>query len=647
MNNKKSILEWHCCPETGQIVSCKLYGEELLEPQPPEAELLINGQPFALRLRGDQGDEEALRHDATMEGQRFVDFWAGAALSVRRTMGVRTNSAHPCLGVQYWIRRDAVDCTRLIHHGTGGPGVEAPLYVDTLSLLPWNWRFWGDETAMMFLSAHSNGPDDEWGHVGYDNDTPERVKAYMKSPWRRLYPGTMVIHGGLFYNTRTGHWLAITCRRPHLGYFLNIDNAGRGVCYDFTLHGEIRPDDFLRMPEIKVYFGQTRAEMMAWLGDYATHYYEEPPEWVFRTNFTRGLTWDNEPTWEQQGDRWLQMVDQEVVSGVSYCLVTNRPVHSGTLPTGYEPDPNHGTKEQFKAMCRRMADRGVPVLIWLSHSGLVPGSPEIDEDWFVRGIDGRIVASWGNRDSGMYHVNPGHPGYIEYTKKWIRFYIHECGCKGIFFDCYGTSIPTDFSPREFMRYPGQTNVMVIRFMDAVYECVKECDPDAIVLGEGASLDGPVNIFSICANPVRSADGLGPRDFILTELNRHAPKRLVVDKAPALSPGSGFCRCVPGNGQDEYARFVTRLLKERGSRSAVIALPDDLSILDEFLFVPARPGMHEEEAPIAADGAQRHIALREPWNVTRRLVEQIDGRIVEAAEPGRFPRVGPGIYRMEA
>ena len=69
----------------------------------------------------------------------------------------------------------------------------------------------------------------------------------MQNVWRRMYPGSMAIHGGLFYNEQTGHWLAITCRRPHVGYILNIENAGRGVGYDFTLHAPFNIGDSLRM----------------------------------------------------------------------------------------------------------------------------------------------------------------------------------------------------------------------------------------------------------------------------------------------------------------------------------------------------------------------------------------------------------------
>ncbi|MEI9999087.1 MAG: hypothetical protein WDO13_07905 [Verrucomicrobiota bacterium] len=248
------------------------------------------------------------------------------------------------------------------------------------------------------------------------------------------------------------------------------------MSYDYKLHTPFPLGASQQMPEIKFHFGQTHAEMMSWLADYATFYYEEPPEWTFKTVWGHGLAWTNQPTWTDQADFWDEQLEKGICNGIGYSLVTNRPVLSGTTPLGYEPDPNHGSRDEFKAMCHRMADKGVPILIWMSHTGLQPGGVEIDDDWFIRGIDGRVTASWGSIDGGMAACNPGHPGYIEYTKRWIRFYLRECRCKGIFFDCLGWTFPCDFRPRDFMRYPGDTNRMAIKFIEEIYACIKECDP---------------------------------------------------------------------------------------------------------------------------------------------------------------------------
>ncbi|NQT88066.1 hypothetical protein HQ560_14970 [bacterium] len=617
---------------TGSVVSVMLYGEELLDSEAPlRSELHVNGEPLPLRPHTDPHDPT--RELAHLKGEKFVNQLAGWGLVLARNIGGRQNTRFNCWGIEYLVRRELADQTCPCP-GPGGPVVEAPLWVDTFGLLNWNWRFWGDDTRMIFPSSHSNGPSDEFGHCGYEHDTPENCKRFLQNVWRRQYPGVMAIHGGLFYNARTEHWIAITCRRPNVGYLLNIEDAGRGVGFDFTLHAPWNVDDSLHMPEIKLYYGRTRDEMMAWLGHYVTFYYEEPPDWVFRTMWGEGLAWNNQPTWAEQADYWEARFDSGELSGIGYCLVTNRPVHSGTTPLGYEPDPNHGTKDAFRRMCRRLADRGVPTLIWMSHSGLQPGGPDIDDDWFIRGIDGRMCRSWGSIDGGMAYVNTGHPGYIEYTKKWIRFYIGECGCKGIFLDCLGFASPPDFAPRPFMRFPGDTSRMFNVFMEEVHACIKACDPEAIMLGEGTPLDAPVDIFSIHANPVRAIDGMGPRDFFL-HLNRWATKRLVIDQGPRFFPASGYCHMDERPGAEARNQALTKLLREHGGRDAFVPLVGDLSIHRELglLVVPV------------TEAACPAIRLPEPWAGVTELVNDVEeGRFTRDGD-GAFRGVPTGIYRM--
>ena len=632
-SNERDFLV-RCDERTGQVCSVKLYGEELLDTaQPAGPELLVNGLPLKMRPYPVGAQAAALGEIARFKGERFVDHFSGWGLVAVRSMGLRENMTHPCFGVHYLIRRELADATDLPCPGPGGPVVEAPCWLDSVTLLNWNWRFWGDDTRMIFPSSHSTGPTDEFGHAGYEHDTPENCKRYMQNVWRRIYPGVLAVHGGLFYNAKTAHWIAVTCRRPNVGYVLNIESAGRGVAYDVTLHGEFALGASLQMPEIKIHYGRTREEMMAWLADYLTFYYHEPPEWVWRTLFGGGLAWDNQPTWTAQADHWEKQLDEGLYSGIGYCLVTHRPVHSGTTPIGYEPDPNHGPIEEFRAMCRRIADRGVPILIWMSHSGLLPGGADIDDDWFIRGIDGRRIASWGSVDGGMCECNPGHPGYIEYTRKWIRFYISECRCKGIFFDCLARVFSPDFTPRPFMRFPADTNRLSVHFIEEVYRCIKECDPEAILLGEGTTLDAPCDVFSVHSNPVRGIDGLGPRDFFL-QIGRHGEKRMAIDQGPRLHAASGYCTADVA-GHPDHSRYLARLLADHGGRRAFTPLPGDLSIHDaeKLLIVPVL------DEPVA------EVRLPEPYQDVAELAEEVTGERIARAADGAFHDVPMGIYRM--
>ena len=621
--------------DSPRITSVKLFDQELLDTTAPcQSELWVNGQPLALRPHVDPHDtDRKLLH---LKGERFTNFFSGWALVVARRMGHRTNLKHPCFGIETVVRREQCDQTCPCP-GPGGPVTEAPLWAETFSILNWNWKFWGDDTRMIFPTIHGGGPADEFGHVGYDHDTPEVCKNFMQNIRRRIYPGSMVIHGGLFYNVKTANWIAITCRRPNLGYNLNINDAGRGISYDFTLHAMIPLGETLPLPEIKIYYGKTREQMMTWLADYTTNYYEEPPEWVFKTVFGGALAWNNQPTWSQQADHWEKQLDDELYSGIDYCLVTSRPIQSGTTPYSYEPDPNHGSIQEFKKLSRRMADRKVPLLIWMSHSGLMyRGSPDIDDDWFIRGIDGRISAAWGSVDNpDLAHVNPGHPGYIEYTKKWIRFYIGECGCKGIFLDCLAWAFPTDYTPRKFMRYPGDTNRMAIKFIDEIYACIKECDPEAILLGEGATLEAPCNVVALHTNPQRAIDGFGPRDFML-QLNSFSSKRIVIDQGPWLFPASGYCHADNRREGAAQNRQMVQLLRERGAPKAFTHLPGDLSVLDDLLFVPV-PETKEKKMSFKLPASLKSIRV---------LTETTSQVAHKRADDHKFHDVPPGVYRMQ-
>lgn len=624
----------------GAVESLTLYGRELMDTgHPSPAELLVNGHPLKLRASPDKRHGNTDPSDFRMKGESFVDHFAGWGLVVHRSMGFRAGMKHPCLGIHYHIRREQAEQTDLPCPGPGGPVIEAPLYVDKFTLPAWNWKFWGDDTRMIFPSAHSSGPSDEYGHVGYEHDTPEKCRNFMRNAWRRIYPGVMVIHGGVFYNARTGHWIAITCRRPQLGYILNITDAGRGVAYDFTLHSQFSPGEAVTVPEIKIYYGDSQDGMWNFMSDYVKFYYRETPDWVYRTLWNQGLAWESrQPTWTQQADAWEKELAAGDYTGISYSLVTNRPVLSGTTPLGYDPDPNHGTIDEFRGMCRRIADRGAPMLVWLSHSGLsYRGGPDICDDWFIRGIDGRYCASWGTEDSPqLCHINPGHPGYIEYTKKWIRFYMKECGVRGFFLDCLGWAFPPDFRKRDFMNYPGDTNRMAIRFIDEIASYVRELDPGGILFGEGTTFDAAVDLVSLASNPVRAVDGMGPRDFLL-KLNQYPGKRIVLDQGPMFSAAAGFVSALRRPGSSAKNRYMAALLRKKGGRNAFVPFPGDLAVMESenLLVVPDLKG----------EGPYPRFVLPRKWAGITGLREETDGSVVGRAKDGSFRNVPPGIYRM--
>lgn len=629
------------CDKKGSVSSLKLYGKELLDTaNPSPAELMVNGHPLKLRPQPDTRHTNEKPSDMRLKGESFVDHFSGWGLVVHRSMGMREYMKFPCLGIHYHLRREQAEQTDLPCPGPGGPVIEAPMYVDKFTLPSWNWKFWGDDTRMIFPSSHSSGPADEYGHIGYEHDTPEKCKNFMRNVWRRIYPGVMVIHGGVFYNAKTGHWLSMTCRRPHVGYILNISDAGKGIAYDFTLHSQFELGESLTMPEIKIHFGRTKEEMWEFMSDYVKFYFRETPEWVYRTLWSGGLGWNNKPTWTEQADYWEKELAKGEYSGISYSLVTNRPIMSGTTPLGYEPDPNHGTIDEFKSMCRRLTDKGIPMLIWMSHSGLIHrGGADIDDDWFITGIDGRHCAAWGTEDTPhICHINPGHPGYIAYTKKWIHFYMKECGVKGFFIDCLGWAFPPDFKKRDFMRYPGDTNRMAIKFIEEISAYIKELDPEAIFFGEGTTFDAPNDLVSINYNPVRAIDGMGPRDYLL-KLNQYPGKRIVLDQGPGFSAAAGFMTAIELPGASAKNKYMMELLRDKGGKNTFKPFPGDLAVMESenLLVVP-----YLKEKP-----AYPAFKLPAPWDKMTELAEETDGSILRRANDGSFRNVPAGIYKMRA
>ena len=632
-------FDLQCDPATGLVRSLKLYGAELLAPeQAAGAELMLNGLPFPMRVSPRPGQPaQPLQSEVRLRGERFVNHFTGAGLTMSRIIGTRPKLPFNAVGVAYYLSREQAELSYYCP-GPGGPVMEAPMYVDTLTLLNWNWKFWGEDTRMIYPHSYSAGPCGENEHIGYEHSTPEEGKRFLGHVFRRQYPGGLVLHGAAFYNARTGQWIAITCRRPNLSYIVNIRDAGRGVCFDFTFHALLPLGTILRLPEITFYYGETREEMMRWMAEYATFYYREPPAWTHKTLWGPGIAWNNEATWTQQADLWERELDKGQYNGIWINLVTERPMVCGTSPTGYRPDPRHGTLDEFRAMCRRIADRGVPLVTWFSHSGFLPGGPEIDDDWFQCGADGRWLGAWGSGDAAsMLYVNPGHPGYRAYTKKWIEFYIKECGVKGIFLDCLGFPFPPDFKPRAFQRFPGETPVLAISFMEEMYAFIKSCDPEAVMIGEGTSLDGPVEIFSIVTNPRRGLDGFGPRDYLLN-LGRHGRKRMSIYSEVTYLPAAGHCVADLRPAWAEHNRYLMRLLKEKGGPGRFTWVPVDLSAVDDLLIVPTYQGSPD-------DYRREEIRLPAPWDGVKALREEIRGDRIARAADGAFRQVTPGFYRM--
>jgi len=180
-------------------------------------------------------------------------------------------------------------------------------------------------------------------------------------------------------------------------------------------------------------------------------------------------------------------------------------------------------------------------------------------------------------------------------------------------------------------------VHAVTFMDEMFACIKVCDPEAVMIGEGTALDGPVEQFSVIANPPRGIDGFGPRDFLMN-LRNHGGKRMTVDSGLVFAAASGQCVADERPGREAHNRFMLKLLAEKGGRDAFTWLPGDLSVMGDLLIVPAPHGAPDDfVCPTLRLGAEQASM--------RRLTEVLTGAVIARAAAGTFDNVPSGIYRM--
>ena len=86
-----------------------------------------------------------------------MNHFSGWGLVLARVMGERPGLTHRCFGIRTLVRRELCDQTHTLP-GPGGLAIEVPLYVDTLSVLNWNWRFLGRQYALDFPLSPSQRP---------------------------------------------------------------------------------------------------------------------------------------------------------------------------------------------------------------------------------------------------------------------------------------------------------------------------------------------------------------------------------------------------------------------------------------------------------------------------------------------------------
>jgi hypothetical protein len=667
---KNETFEIAADEQSGGIASFKLYGEEMLAPGPaPLADLALNGEPLELQVTPHTWNNIGGYPNAgdpvnEMHASRFLSHYTGYSLDVTRSLReVRPDQVCLTYTVQRTKIRTLPECP-----GPGWGAIEAPLHVETLTMPCLPWKGFGANTHMIAFNTGSAGPRN---HLGYENGPVAHVKAVVNTWFRRQYSAVMGFPGALFYDPKSGRWLAISCRRPNIAYNLNHEAAAQGVAFDFLTMGELKMSQTVQLPLVMFQAGRTREEMDRFLATFMSQYYEEPADWFTRTTwFEMACGAETFVSWKHMHQAALRLTEKGGVSGLFVTLHARNLAFGGTSPNSSGPCEELGPRADFEAMIRDLKARGTRLMIWMSSCGLNPQG-DADPDWFVRGVDGDWLTSWGlPHQPHIVFINHLHPGYQAYVKRWMEYYLGELGMDSVFFDCSGFAYPCDFAPRSFMRYPSDLMLGNVRFFDFVRETARRIRPDAVVMTEGHGFDAFSNVTSLNNMPAE-ADGLGQRDRVLA-FRHQGGKRFCVRSGMEADFGSGYVMIEPGanyhiapdnSGLDlaEYARIgadpfnilLTRLMKEHGCRDAVnLPCGGGVSRMGDLLFVP-QP-RHYTMSPAAlvpvARGAVKtdgiRVAIPESGKAPRLLRNLHGGKDVKAEADGTFVCFERGIYRVE-
>ena len=669
---KTEAMEIAVDEQSGGIASFKLYGEELLEQgTEPLADVALNGEPLDLRVAPhtwtnisdypQNGIGPAVNE---MHASQFISHYTGFGLDVTRS--VRTvQPDQVCL--TYTVQRTKVrtlpECP-----GPGWGAIEAPLHVTSLTMPCLPWKLFGENTHMMALNTGSAGPSN---HLGYENGPVASVKATVNTWFRRQYSAVMGFPGAIFYDPQSGHWLAISCRRPQIAYNLNHEAAGEGVAFDFLPVGEMKMSQTVQLPLVTFHCGRTRAEMDKFLAKFMSCYYEEPSDWFYRTTwFEMAGGAETFSSWKHMHQAALNLTEKSGVTGLFFTLHARNLAFGGTSPNSSGPCDELGPRADFEAMIRDLKARGVRLMIWMSSCGLNPQG-DADPDWFLRGVDGDWLTSWGlPHQPHIVYINHLHPGYQAYVKRWLEYYLGELGMDSVFFDCAGFAYPFDYAPRSFMRYPSDVMLGNVRFFDFVRETARRIRPDAVIMTEGHGFDAFSNVTSLNNAPAK-ADGMGQRDRVLA-FRDQGGARFCVRSGMEGDLGSGYVMIEPGanygiapdnSGFDlkEYARIgsdpfnvlLTKLLSEQGCRDAInLPCGGGVSIQGNYLVVP-QP-RHDTASPLALVPVARgdvntagiRVTLPAEYATCRNLKNRLSGETVTAHADGTFLFTGRGIFEIK-
>lgn len=580
-------------PDTGQLL-------RLADPQTgvglvdfaPGPELGWNDVP--LRTRLERLEEAEGEHVTHLRVELPSAYGAGAALAIRRVLVAGGRGLHSGragnVELYYEVRR-------MPHLASGDPldaiwqpRIEAPLRLDTLTVLAAPARWYGDGTRMRALAMGGSGPRE---HVGIEDGPIAEVVPWLQSTFRRVFPGQQTVNGALYYHPDGEPFVWVVARRPATGGEIEFGvdrHAYRFYWFkDFAVHDEVMT------PPITFTWGRGLAEAERRLACMFDHY-EEPPDWFYHTCwFWLHTSWTRNGTYDGMRRAAEILMDEGGINGFGL-LMHDIPAAGRDVDVGSpRPSPLLGGTAKLRSALASIRERGGHTYAWISRHGHRQDSQGFRDSWKIVGSDGRPVRLRAGAETGVTTeiLNPADPSFVAYIKEWIRHYVQDLGIDGLFWDSGLQPLYPDFGNKPYLRHPGETLAAAQPFYDEIYRFGRSLHRDFFMWAEGISPDYALNMVSVDGadnNTARSKNALMQR------LAHAGPNRLVWRADRPHDLASGFVMTAPpsdicwdGEDLEPYRRLandpvtkaLTRIVRDLGVRGA-IGLGGGRSLLDRYV-----------------------------------------------------------------
>ncbi len=566
--------------------------------QAPEFEFQVNRVAHPLKLEFHQDGRGLL--ETISRTQHFGGYAQGWGLQVGRLMVPGESSLH----IQYRVKRVRLK-ERIDVPGPSPYEIEAPLFVDTLGFIGWRFPLIQPDSIMRVAHLGCAGPRE---HLSFEEGPVADIVPQLGHMMRRTYPGLQAIPGVLYHRHDTDAWLCIYSRRGKLSHI--SDFTTEGVRFHVQYHKLMEPDADFPVPEFSIAWGRGKESMERfWIGMFDQ--YEEPPEWLYRTTwammdyhtvYTGSQKFRPGPySFNELGKTAEATIKAGGANGFWFYTHTVKRSDSDTAPYSLAPNPDQGTRREFKGMVDRIHTAGGKALVWLSTAGLHPHG-DLKQEWMYRGVDSRPWVSWGfNAHEFIAACNPLHPGFRQYMLDWTRRYLEDYDADGFFLDCGVFSYPCDFSPwftkDHFASEAGPAMVSLYREMWDLAQSIK---PGQVhMFHEGVHADYAASGYMMCGHVVPPQPPGTMTAWRQLAKSAEFGRRLNWSSFTPYDLASGFVHWNPvagnsdltsmlGYAADPTNRLVVDLVRTHGVRDAQ-AITDGVSFLGGM--VVTIPGFH--------------------------------------------------------